>query len=94
MRLSGGMTRIEMLPALVATVLGRPIEVAAAPESASLGCAVLAAVSAGLHRSVADALAAMTSSRHVEPDPEPYAAFNDAYARWRTAQRTLHAWTL
>jgi len=93
-RLSGGMTRIDMLPGLVATVLGRPIEVGTVPESASLGCAVLAATSAGLHPSAKDALAAMTASRRVEPDPAPYAAFSDGYARWRTVQQTLHAWTL
>lgn len=93
-RLSGGMTRVDMLPGLVATVLGRPIEVGTVPESASLGCAVLAATSAGLHPSAKDALAAMTGSRHVEPDPAPYAAFSDGYARWRSVQQTLHAWTL
>ena len=93
-RLSGGMTRIDLLPGLVATVLGRPVEVGMVAESASLGCAMLAAVSAGLHPSARDALAAMTSQRHVEPDPAPYAAFSDGYARWRTVQQTLHAWTL
>jgi autoinducer 2 (AI-2) kinase len=93
-RLSGGMTRVAPLPRLVATVLGRPIEVASVPESASLGCAVVGAVAAGLHASAADAMAAMTSARPVEPDPAPYGAFSEAYTQWRTAQRTLHDWTL
>jgi autoinducer 2 (AI-2) kinase len=94
LRLSGGMTRVTMLPRLVATVLGRPIEVASVPESASLGCAIVAAVAAGLHPTIDDAVGTMTSARTLEPDPGPYAAFGEAYARWRTAQQTLHAWTL
>jgi len=92
-RLSGGLTRVAMLPQLVATVLGRPVEVAAVPESASLGCAVVAAVAAGLHPTIADAVGAMTAARRLDPDPTPYAAFSDAYARHRAAQRTLHDWT-
>jgi len=94
LRLSGGMTRVAILPRLVATVLGRPIEVASVPESASLGCAIVAAVAAGLHPTIDDAVGAMTSARALDPDPAPYAAFSEAYAQWRTAQRTLHAWTL
>lgn len=93
-RLSGGLTRVGVLPPLVATVLGRPVEVAAVPESASLGCAIVAAASAGLHPGVADAVHVMTGCRRVDPDPAPFAAFGEAYERWRTAQQTLHAWTL
>jgi autoinducer 2 (AI-2) kinase len=94
LRLSGGMTRVAMLPRLVATVLGRSLEVASVPESASLGCAVVAAVASGLHPTISDAVDAMTSTRSLDPDPTAFAAFSEAYAQWRTAQRTLHAWTL
>jgi len=92
-RLSGGMTRVAMLPRLVATVLGRSAEVASVPESASLGCAVVAAVAAGLHPSIVDAVGVMTRAHVLDPDPAVYAAFSDAYARHRAAQRTLHDWT-
>jgi autoinducer 2 (AI-2) kinase len=92
--LSGGMTRVPALSRLVATVLGRPVEVATVPESASLGCAIVGAVAAGLHPNAPAAAHAMTAVQAIAAEPGPYAAFNEAYARWRTAQRTLHAWTL
>jgi sugar (pentulose or hexulose) kinase len=94
LRLSGGMTRVSALPGLVATVLGMPVEVASVPESASLGCALLGAVAAGLHGSVADAAGAMTSARRVEPDGSRQAAFGEGYTRWRNAQQTLRGWTV
>jgi hypothetical protein len=50
-------------------------------------------VAAGLHPTIADAVGAMTSAHGVDPDPAPHAAFSDAYARHRAAQRTLHDWT-
>jgi sugar (pentulose or hexulose) kinase len=94
LRLSGGMTRVPALPGLVATVLGVPVEVASVPESASLGCAMLGAVAAGMHAGIPDAVGAMTSARRVEPDASRQAAFAEGYARWRNAQRTLREWTV
>jgi autoinducer 2 (AI-2) kinase len=93
-RLSGGMTRVAGLPRLVATVIGRPVEVAAVPESASLGCAVLGAVATGVHPSVGDAVGAMIRVAPVEPALDRHAAFSEGYERWRTAQRTLHGWAV
>jgi sugar (pentulose or hexulose) kinase len=93
-RLSGGMTRVAGLPDLVATVLGRPVEVSRVPESASLGCAVVAAVAAGMHPGFDAAVDAMVGARAIEPVATRHAAFGEAYARWRTAQQTLHGWTL
>ena len=94
LRLSGGMTRVPALPGLVATVLGRPVLVASVPESASLGCAMLGAVAAGLHGGIADAVGAMAEARWVEPDTARTAAFDEGYARWRTAQQTLRGLTV
>jgi autoinducer 2 (AI-2) kinase len=94
LRLSGGMTRVAALPALVATVLGTPVEIAAVPESASLGCAIVASVATGLHPTVGDAVGVMTSARRVDPEPARRAAFDEAYERWRAAQAKLHDWTV
>jgi sugar (pentulose or hexulose) kinase len=94
LRLSGGMTRVAPLPGLVATVLGRPVEVSAVAESASLGCGILGAVATGLHPSVDDAVGVMTAVRSVEPDAARYDAYTAAYERWRMAQMRLNEWTV
>lgn len=83
LRLSGGMTRIAALPPLVATVLGRPVEVASTAESAALGCAVVGAVASGVHPVREEALAAMVRTRVVEPDASRTTAFAARYAAWR-----------
>jgi sugar (pentulose or hexulose) kinase len=82
-RLSGGMTRVRALPDLVATVLGRPVEVVATAESASLGCAILGAVATGAHASLDAAVAAMVGTRPVEPDLGRHDAFGARYRLWR-----------
>ena len=91
---SGGMTRSPTLLRLVATTLGVPLSVAEVPESASLGCAVLAAVSAGLYPSVPAAAAAMVRTRSVEPELELTDAFVERYRRWRELYASLQSWTI
>jgi len=91
---SGGMTRSPTLLRLVATTLGVPLSVAEVPESASLGCAVLAAVSAGLHPNVPAAAAAMVRTRSVEPELELTDAFVERYRRWRELYASLQSWTI
>ena len=68
--------------------------VAEVPESASLGCAILAAIGAGLHPSVPDAVAAMVRTRTVEPDVALGAAFSERYRRWREIYASLQSWTI
>jgi xylulokinase len=74
---------VRALPGLVATVLGRPVEVAETSESASLGCAMLGAVATGMHPSLDAAAAAMVRLRRVEPDAGRAASFGARYAVWR-----------
>ena len=94
LRLSGGMSRVAPLPQLIATTLGRPVEVADVPESASLGCAVLGAVATGMHATVADAVDVMTGHRRVEPDTARIDAFTKQYAVWREKVAMLQDTTL
>jgi autoinducer 2 (AI-2) kinase len=91
---SGGMTRSPTLLGLVATTLGVPLTVAEVPESASLGCAVLAAVGAGLHPSLPAAAAAMVRTRAVEPDLSRTDAFVERYRRWREMYASLQSWSI
>jgi ribulose kinase len=64
------------------------------PESASLGSAILAAVGAGLHGTLPEAIAAMTRSQDVDPDPARTAAHDQRYRKWRDIYDTLQTWTL
>jgi len=82
-RLSAGLTRVQALPGLVATVLGRSVEVVETTESASLGCAMLGAVATGLHASLEAAADAMVRTRAVEPDASAFEAFSARYRVWR-----------
>jgi autoinducer 2 (AI-2) kinase len=91
---SGGMTQSPALLATIAATLQTPLVVAEAPESASLGCAVLAAVGAGLWRDVPEAVAAMVRGRVVEPDASRGAALDERYGRWREAYAAWKTWSL
>jgi len=91
---SGGMARSPTLLRLVATTVGVPLTVAEVPESASLGCAILAAVGAGLHPSLPDAAAAMVRTHVVEPDLALTGAFVERYSRWRELSASLQSWTI
>jgi autoinducer 2 (AI-2) kinase len=94
LRLSGGMVQSPTLTRLLANTLGVPVAVATVPESASLGCAMLAAVAVGLHGSIAEAVAAMTRAVTVEPELGRIAECEARYHKWREVYRDLQSWTL
>lgn len=82
-RLGGGMSRSALFAQMLADVLDRRVEVAAA-ETSAVGAAVLAAKGIGLHATLENALDAMTAGRRcLEPDPRTSAVYDDVYARWR-----------
>lgn len=56
---SGGGTRSQVLPQVMAAVLGRPLAISPVREAVAVGAGVLAAVGAGLHGDIATAVAAM-----------------------------------
>src|SRR5262249_16743062 len=68
---SGGLTQSTTLAHLLADTMGVPIAVATVPESASLGCAMLAAVGLGAYADVGAAVAAMSRARLAGHRPAP-----------------------
>jgi autoinducer 2 (AI-2) kinase len=94
LNVSGGMTRSPTLVQLVADTLGAPLDVATVAETASLGCAILAAVGAGVHPTLADAVGTMTAARRVEPVAASAARCDERYRRWRQVYDLLQTWTL
>ena len=91
---SGGMAQSPTLARLLATVLRAPLAVATVVETASLGCAILAAVGAGLHAGLGDAVAAMSRRRPVDPVAGETSEYDDRYHRWREVYGKLTAWML
>jgi autoinducer 2 (AI-2) kinase len=91
---SGGMTRSPTLTRLLASTLGIPMAVAAVTESASLGCAILAAVSIGLEPDLPTAVANMTRTVMVEPETAAVTLHEERYQKWRSAYATLKTWTV
>jgi autoinducer 2 (AI-2) kinase len=81
--IGGGMSRSAAFAQIVADVIDRPVEVAAAPETTALGAALLATVAFGLHPSLGAAREAMTSDRRIiKPNARASADYEDCYARW------------
>ena len=88
------MTRSATLTQVLADTLGVPLAIAEVPESASLGCAVLAAIGAGAYATIPEAVAAMTRTRRVEPEPARIAVCEARYRKWREVYGLLQTWTL
>jgi sugar (pentulose or hexulose) kinase len=91
---SGGLTQSPTVTAVLANTLAAPLDVATVPESASLGCAILAAVGAGLYAGIPEAIAAMTRRRTVDPDTAAVAQYDERYRKWREVHAMLRSWTL
>jgi glycerol kinase len=66
LRVDGGLSASRLLVERLADLLGRPIEVAAAPESTALGVALMAAIGAGI-LSDDEAAGVPATARRVEP---------------------------
>ena len=94
LRVSGGMAQSRPLVQRLADSLAMPVRVSTVLESASLGCAVLAAVGAGIYPSLPAAVAAMTSSSVVQPEPDAVSASAERYARWQDLSGRLGELTL
>jgi len=83
LRMAGGLSRDAFFTQLVSDVLGRPVEVAAAPEATALGAAICAGVGAGIFDDLADGAAKITRvARTCTPDDEAAAAYREIYAGW------------
>jgi sugar (pentulose or hexulose) kinase len=81
--LGGGMSRIGLLPQLVADVIDRPVQLARSPKTSAVGAAMLAFVALGRFGSLAEAATAMAGGGLTfEPRLRESAGYDDYYARW------------
>ena len=87
----GGGAKGPLWRQIKADVTGLPVRVPTSVETTATGAAILAAVAAGIHGSVADAVRAFVSFRpeEHEPDPDRRAAYDEAYRRYRDVYAAL-----
>ncbi len=81
----GGGAKGPLWRQIKADVTGLPVRVPQSVETTATGAAILAAVGAGVHASVVDAVEAFVAFRpdgH-EPDPERREVYDEAYRRYR-----------
>src|SRR5437773_12095581 len=81
----GGGAKGPLWRQIKADVTGLPVRVPTSVETTATGAAILAAVGAGLHGSVAEAAQAFVSYRPGDeaPHPERGEIYDTAYARYR-----------
>lgn len=81
----GGGAKGPLWRQIKADVTGLPVRVPVSVETTATGAAILAAVGAGVHGSVAEAVEAFVAFRpeEHEPDPERHEAYEEAYRRYR-----------
>jgi xylulokinase len=81
----GGGAKGALWRQIKADVTGLPVRVPTSVETTATGAAILAAVGAGTHAGVAEAVDAFVAYQPQEhaPDPERQQAYDDAYRRYR-----------
>ena len=87
----GGGAKGPLWRQIKADVTGLPVRVPVSVETTATGAAILAAVGAGVHPSIADAVDAFVAFRPEEhqPDPERREIYAEAYRRYRDVYYAL-----
>ncbi|GBC87085.1 Xylulose kinase [bacterium HR12] len=87
----GGGAKGPLWRQIKADVTGLPVRIPASVETTATGAAILAAVAAGMHASVGDAVRAFVAFRPEghEPDPERREIYEEAYRRYRAVYAAL-----
>lgn len=91
-RLTGGGTKSRMWNQMQADMYKVPVKVLQTSETGALGAALYAGVGAGVYGSYKEAVdTAVHIKEEYEPNPQSYAAYDDAYARFVKVYEALHA---
>lgn len=87
----GGGAKGPLWRQIKADVTSLPVRIPASVETTATGAAILAAVAAGIHASVGDAVRAFVAFRPEghEPDPERREIYEEAYRRYRAVYAAL-----
>ena len=89
-RMAGGPVQSKVWVQLFADVLGFPIETVDAKELGALGCAMAAAIAAGVYKDYKDAAKHMVRvSSRVYPDPDRIDIYNKKFERYMAVSDAL-----
>jgi autoinducer 2 (AI-2) kinase len=81
--LTGGSSKGFLWPKIIADTLGVSVKIPVIKESTSLGAAMCVLMAIGECSSWAEAVGRLVKwDRHLEPDRETHAKYNDGYKRW------------
>lgn len=85
LRVSGGLTKNEMLLQIYADVTGLPLEVCATEQSSALGAAILGATAGNAYASIKTAAQAMVPppSRIIQPNPQQFTVYSALYDEYK-----------
>ncbi len=82
--ITGGLSRSEIWPRILADLLGRPVTIPEVSEGPALGAAICAAVGVGLYPTIEDGMRSMTRQALVlAPTKKTHQAYQEFYRRWR-----------
>ncbi len=89
-RMAGGPVQSKVWVKMFADVLGYPIETVSARELGALGCAMAAAIAAGVYKDYKEAAAHMVHiSERICPDPEKTAIYQKKYEKYISISNAL-----
>lgn len=90
-RITGGIAVSEVWNQIQADIYGWNVETVAVSEATALGCAIVAAVGAGLYPDYQSAVDAMVKvTKHYTPNPENREIYDDGFKVWKSIFQDLH----
>lgn len=88
--LTGGSSKGFLWPQIIADTLGVSIKIPVVKETTSLGAAMCVLTAIGECSTLDEAVERVVQwDRHVEPDPDTHAQYNDAYNRWLDVYKNI-----
>ena len=90
-RITGGIAVSDVWNQIQADIYGWTVETVENSEATALGCALVAAVGAGIYKDYNEAVSKMVRvTKRYEPNPEIHKIYKDAYEVWRNIFKDLH----
>lgn len=79
-KITGGCTRMEIWPRIIADIIGKPIEISRVKDAAALGTAITAGVGVGLYRDFDEILDRFSSGENIPPNVNNQQLYDAMYA--------------
>ena len=90
-RLAGGAAKSAVWTQMFADICGLPVEAIPVKELGTLGCAINGAVTAGIYRSIAEAVKQMVpAAKRFEPNSSRYEIYQEKYRSFRAVADALN----